>query len=92
MPGGKGILAQMSDDTLLSKLGSIDQNFLWASMLWGAVAGGYFIYGWKQRAVLPFLCGAAMTAASFLIPSAFWMSLTCIALVFAVHWLIKQGY
>ncbi len=50
---------QMSDDTLLGKLGSLDQNFLWASMLWGAVASGYFIYGWKQRSVLPFLGGAA---------------------------------
>jgi len=34
----------------------------------------------------------AMTAASFLISSALLMSLACIALMYAVYWLLKQGY
>ncbi len=50
------------------------------------------IYGWRQRALLPFLGGLAMTAASFLIVSALWMSLACVALIFITHWLVKQGY
>jgi hypothetical protein len=33
-----------------------------------------------------------MTAASFFITSALLMSLACIALMFAVYWLLKQGY
>jgi hypothetical protein len=82
----------MSDDTLLSKLGSIDQNFLWASCLWGAVASGYCIYGWKQRSIIPFLGGFVMTIMSFIGPNALVMSLVCVAAMFAVHWLIKQGY
>jgi len=61
-------------------------------MIWGAMAGGYLIYGWRQRAAIPFLGGAVMTAASFLISSALLMSLACIALMFAVYWLLKQGY
>jgi hypothetical protein len=50
------------------------------------------IYGWRQRALLPFLGGLAMTATSFFIVSALLMSLACIALMFITHWLMKQGY
>ena len=70
----------------------LDQHYLWASCLWGAIAGGYCIYGWRQRALLPFLGGLAITAASYFILSALWMSLACIALIYLVHWLLKQGY
>jgi hypothetical protein len=90
-PDGGGILARMSDDSLISALGKINQNALWASCLWGAVASGYMIYGWKQKAVIPFLGGLAMTAASFLM-GALTMSLASIAIMFAVWWLLRQGY
>jgi hypothetical protein len=70
----------------------LNQNFLWASMIWGAIAGGYLVYGWRQKAAIPFVGGVVMTAASFLISSALLMSLACLALMFAVYWLLKQGY
>ena len=70
----------------------LNQHYLWASCIWSAIASGYMIYGWRQRAMLPFLGGLAITAASFLIVSALWMSLACIALMFITHWLVKQGY
>jgi hypothetical protein len=61
-------------------------------MIWGAIAGGYLIYGWRQKVMWPFIGGLAMTAASFFIGSALLMSLACIALMFIVYWLAKQGY
>jgi hypothetical protein len=70
----------------------LNQHYLWASCIWSAIASGYMIYGWRQRALLPFLGGLAMTAVSFLIVSALWMSLACVALMFITHWLLKQGY
>jgi hypothetical protein len=70
----------------------LNQHYLWASCIWSAIASGYMIYGWRQRALLPFLGGLAMTAVSFFIVSALWMSLACIALIFITHWLLKQGY
>ena len=70
----------------------LNEHYLWASCIWGAIAGGYMIYGWRQRALLPFLGGLAMTATSFFIVSALLMSLACIALMFITHWLMKQGY
>jgi hypothetical protein len=77
---------------VLNHLGPLDEHYLLASCLWGAVASGYLIYGWRQRATIPFLGGVVMTAASFFITSALLMSLACIALMFAVYWLLKQGY
>jgi hypothetical protein len=70
----------------------LNQHYLWASCIWSAIASGYLIYGWRQRALLPFLGGLAMTAASFFIVSALLMSLACVALMFITHWLMKQGY
>ncbi len=69
-----------------------DSNFLWASMLWGALAGGYLIYGWKQKASIPLAAGAAMTFMSFVGPNALVMSFVCIVIMFATWWLLKQGY
>jgi hypothetical protein len=70
----------------------LNENFLWASFFWGSIATGYLIYGWKQKALMPFLGGLAMTAASFLIGSVLWMSAACIAVMAMVYWLAKQGY
>lgn len=61
-------------------------------MIWGSIGFGYLLYGWKQKAVMPLAGGAAMTAASFFISSALWMSLACIAMMMVVYWLAKQGY
>jgi hypothetical protein len=70
----------------------INEHYLLASVIWGTIAGGYLIYGWRQRALMPFIGGLAMTATSFFIVSALLMSLACIALMVIVYWLAKQGY
>jgi len=67
------------------------ESFLWASCIWGAIASGYLIYGWRQRAAIPFVGGAVMMTVSCFVP-ALPMSLICIALMFIVYWLLKQGY
>jgi hypothetical protein len=66
-------------------------HFLWASVIWGAVASGYFIYGWRQKSAIPMMGGALMTAASALLP-ALWMSLACLAVIGGVWWLLKNGH
>jgi hypothetical protein len=75
---------------LISQLGQLNQNFLWASCIWGAVASGYMIYGWKQKVLIPFLGGFAMMGVSCFAP-ALTMSAVSIAIMFAVWWLLKQG-
>ena len=68
----------------------LDASQLWASVLWGGIGGGYIIYGWRQKAGIPFAGGVAMSLACFF--PALWMSLASIAIMFAVWWLGRQGY
>ena len=75
----------------ISQLGQLNQNFLLANCLWGAVASGYMIYGWRQRSLIPFLGGFVMMGVSCFMP-ALTMSLASMAIMFAVWWLMKQGY
>jgi predicted phage tail protein len=67
-------------------------NFLFASLFWGSVGVGYFIYGKKQGSWLPMVGGAAMVAASCFIASALLMSLLCAGVVVAVYSLLQRGY
>ena len=69
----------------------MNQKFLWASCIWGAIASGYLIYGWRQRATIPLVGGVVMTMVSFFLP-ALPMSLACLAVMVLVYWLAKQGY
>lgn len=69
----------------------LDEHFMFASMIWGAVAGGYLLYARRQRETTPFIGGMAMMAVSFLIASWFWMSLVCIALMFGIYFQMKRG-
>jgi len=67
-------------------------NFLFASLVWGSVGFGYFIYGKKQGSWIPLAGGLLMMIASYFVSSALLMSLLCIALIAAVHLLLKLGH
>jgi hypothetical protein len=67
-------------------------NFLFASLLWGSVGVGYFIYGKRQQAISAMAGGALMVVASYFVGSALLMSLICLGIVAAVYHLIKRGY
>lgn len=72
-------------------MGMWSESYIWASMIWSSIAAGYSIYGWKQRSMIPFGGGLAMTAASFLLTPVL-MSVVCVALMFGVWWLLRHGY
>ncbi len=67
-------------------------HFLFASLIWGSIGLGYFIYGKKQSSLSPMIGGVLLIAVSFLVGSALVMSLVCIGLVIAVYFLRKNGY
>jgi len=67
-------------------------SFLFASLFWGSVGFGYFIYGKKQSSWLPMVAGVGMMAAAYLIGSALLMSLVCVGLMTSVYFLLKLGY
>ena len=43
-----------------------ESSLLWG-VLFGAVGLGYFVYGRKQRAVVPLLCGVALMVVPYFI-------------------------
>ena len=42
-----------------NRTGNIQASLLWG-LLFGSIGLGYFIYGKKQRAVVPLVCGLAL--------------------------------
>ena len=70
----------------------LDENFLFASLLWGAVGAGYLFYARKQREIVPFIGGVLMIGVSYFVVLWFWMSMLCLALMVGVYQLKKQGY
>lgn len=69
-----------------------DSSFLFASLLWVAIGVAYWIYGKKQREMMPMIGGAAMVGISYLVSSWLLMSLIGLALMVAVFLLVKRGY
>ena len=69
-----------------------DTSFLFASLLWGSIGVGYFVYGKKQGAMMPMIGGVLMIAVSYLVSSWLLMSLISIALMVVVYLLVQRGY
>ncbi len=69
-----------------------NSSFLCASLIWGSIGVGYFIFGKRQQSWVAMVGGVAMIAVSYFAGSASVMSLVCLGIVAAVYLLIKQGY
>ena len=67
-------------------------NFLFASLLWGSIGVGCFIYGKRQQSFSAMGGGLLMIAVSYFSSSALLMSLICIVAVVAVYQLVRRGY
>jgi hypothetical protein len=70
---------------------NIDTHFLFASLIWGSVGVGYFIYGKKQQEMAPLIGGLVMIAGSYVISSAIIMSLASVGLMVAIYVLMKRS-
>lgn len=69
----------------------LNANTLFASLIWGSVGTGYFIYGKKQGEMTPLIGGIVMIAISCVISNWLWMSLSCIGVIVGVWWLVRRG-
>ncbi len=70
----------------------LDAHFLFASLIWGSVGVGYFIYGKRQQSFGAMGGGVVMVAASYFVGSALLMSVICLGTVAAVYFMAKQGF
>jgi hypothetical protein len=83
----------LDDPHVKALLDNINTSALLASVLWGGIGGGFLIYGWKQKVLIPFIVGLALSAVSyFFLDSALWMSVASVAILAAFVWSKKQGY
>ena len=69
----------------------MNTNVLFASLFWGSIGFGYFIYGKKQRSWPAMVGGIAMIAVSYFVGLVSLMSLASIAIMAGVYVLIKRG-
>jgi hypothetical protein len=90
-PQAKRLMETMKKEGL-KRESLLDEHFLFASLLWGSVGGGYLIYARKQREIVPFIGGVLMVGVSIFVASWFWMTILCLALGVGVYRLQKQGY
>ncbi len=67
-------------------------SFLFASLVWGSVGLGYFIYGKKQQSIGAMIGGILMMAIAYFISSALAMSLVSLLIIGSVYFLVKMGY
>jgi hypothetical protein len=65
---------------------------LFASLFWGSIGTGYFIYGKKQGSWPPMVGGIAIIAVSYFVGLVSLMSLASIAIMAGVYALIKRGH
>ena len=70
---------------------TFDTSTLVASLIWGSVGTGFFVYGKKQQEWVPCLGGVAMVGTSyFAADSALWMSLISVGIIVAMFLLRKR--
>jgi hypothetical protein len=69
-----------------------DPGTLFASLIWGSVGVGYFIYGKKQGSWPPMIGGVVLIAISYFIASPWIMSLLSCVIIAGIHMLLKKGY
>ena len=82
----------MASGAKLRQSGGVDftnSSYVWASVLWGGIGGGYLIYGWRQKESVPLVGGVVMSLSCFL--PALPMTLISIATMVIVYWLMKRG-
>lgn len=66
-------------------------SFLFASLIWGSIGLGYFVYGKRRQSISAMAGGMLMMVGAYFIDSALLMSLASLAIMAAVYFLVKSG-
>ena len=59
----------------------MNASTLWWGLLFGSIGLGFFIYGKKQRVVVPLVCGLALMAFPYFVSSTVWLVIIGLALI-----------
>lgn len=63
---------------------------LFASLIWGTIGMGFFIYGKKQSAFIPMIGGVALIGISYFIASPLYMSITAMGIMAGIWYCGKR--
>ena len=69
-------------------MGDITATSLFLGVLFGSIGLGFFIYGRKQRKVVPLLCGIVLMIVPYFIPNT-WLLFAAGAVLVAVPYFIR---
>lgn len=67
-----------------------DPSTLFASLIWGSIGFGFFVYGKKRHATWCLFGGVALMAISYFIESALYMSLAGAGILLLIFWMEKN--
>jgi hypothetical protein len=70
----------------------LSASSLFASLIWGSLGSGFFIFGWKQKILVHSLVGIALTAASYFCETAVLMSCVSIFILLLFAICKRKGY
>jgi len=63
----------------------VSTAYLFASLIWGAIGLGFFVYGRKQRSAGPMLGGILIMGTTYFVASAIAISLICVVVMAGVY-------
>ncbi|EIL92856.1 hypothetical protein [Rhodanobacter spathiphylli] len=59
----------------------MNASTLWWGLLFGSIGLGFFVYGRKQRAIVPLLCGIALMVFPYLVSGTAWLIAVGVVLI-----------
>jgi hypothetical protein len=59
----------------------MNEAWLMWGLLFGSIGLGYFIYGKKQSAMVPLICGLALMIFPYFVSSTLWLVVTGVVLI-----------
>jgi hypothetical protein len=67
---------------------ALNASTLWWGLLFGSIGLGFFIYGKKQRAIVPLVCGLALMAFPYFVSGTVLLVIIGAALM-AIPWFVR---
>ena len=66
----------------------MNASMLWWGLLFGSIGMGFFIYGRKQRSIVPLVCGVALMTFPYFVTGTVWLIIVGVALM-AVPYFVR---
>lgn len=66
----------------------MSEGWLWWGLLFGSIGLGFFVYGKRQKAPVPLVCGVALMVFPYFV-SNLWVMVLLGAALMAVPWFVR---